>query len=400
MNRARILFVDDESDVLNGLRDLLRKERQRWDMVFAVGGEQALAELQKAPFDVVVSDMRMPGMDGAELLGRVKAEYPGTARLVLSGHAEREATLRAVSVVQQFLSKPCDAGLLRTTIERTCGLHKLLESPAIRAVVGGMEKLPSVPRAASDPASDMTQIAGIVQRDPAMCAKVLQLVNSAYFGIGQNVVSIPQAVSLLGTELVKGLTLTADAFAAMHGEQVECFSIERLRDHSVLTARLAKSFLAQSKLADEAFTAALVHDVGKIVLALGMPDRFASAIAESRSSGRPFHVVEEELLGISHAEVGAYLLGVWGLPFSIVETTAYHHRPGRVAEGRCDVLAAVHAADALGHAPSSEQPADSDAGLDLEFLERSGHAAQLPRWREMAREMQMHGDRAAASRVG
>jgi HD-like signal output (HDOD) protein/CheY-like chemotaxis protein len=385
VNRARILFVDDESAVLDGLRDLLRKERTRWEMVFALGGEQALEEFRKAPFDMIVTDMRMPGMDGAELLAKIKDLYPSAARLVLSGHAAREAVLRAMPVAQQFLAKPCDAQILRTTIDRTFGLKALLANQAICDIVGKVEALPSVPRAyfdlteaAARRSSSIEDIAAIVEEDPAMGAKVLQLVNSAYFGAKQRVASIRGAVSYLGIELVKGLALASSTFASAEGLSVEGFSLEHLRSSSLMTARLVRKFIGDPKLADEAFTTALVHDVGKIVVAMGLPAEFSHSVRETVKSGRPADLVERELFGVSHAEVGAYLLGVWGLPFSIVEAVAYHHRPGAIQAGACDTLAAVHAADALVDG--------CGAWVDLEFLSRTGFAAQLPRWKAIAAE--------------
>jgi HD-like signal output (HDOD) protein/ActR/RegA family two-component response regulator len=395
--KARILFVDDEAPILDGLRDLLRKERRRWDMEFAQGGAAALAELAKAPFDVVVSDMRMPGIDGAELLGRVKAEYPGTARIVLSGHAEREAILRALPVAHQFLSKPCDATTLRVAIDRTLGLTTLLRSPELRAAVGRFESLPSVPhtylaltQAAQDPTKGISDMAGIVQRDPAMSSKVLQLVNSAYFGSSQRVASIQQAVMYLGFELLKGLALTGNVFAA--GLKMPAgFSLETLQEHSLRTACLAKGFVDAPKQADEAFTAALVHDVGQIVIATGLPKAFEEIATEARASGRPLHVVETEQLGVSHAEIGAYLLGVWGLPFSIVEGVAYHHRPSDLGDGPCEILAALHAADALVDA-TPDHPLE--AALDLGFLERAKVLDRLPRWQAFADEVRGRADAA------
>jgi len=224
MSRAGVLFVDDEAAVLDGLRDLLRRDCSRYDMVFAQGGQQALAELAKRPFQVVVSDMRMPGMDGAELLGRVKEEFPRTTRIVLSGHAEREAVLRAMPVAHQFLSKPCDAAVLRIAIERTCGLQGLLANEALQATIGALTTLPSVPQAyaelvqaAADPAMGARDLAELVQRDPAMGAKVLQLANSAFFGRAPRVTSLQEALSFLGVELVKGVALTANIFATLEG---------------------------------------------------------------------------------------------------------------------------------------------------------------------------------------
>ncbi|MBI3450408.1 MAG: HDOD domain-containing protein [Acidobacteria bacterium] len=394
MSQRRILFVDDESAVLDGLRNLLRKDRSRWDMVFACGGSEALAELRKAEFDIVVSDMRMPGMDGAELLTKVKAEHPGAARIVLSGHAEREAILRALPVAHQFLSKPCDVQVLRSAIERTCDLHRLIQDEKIRAVVGNVERLPSVSRTyrdladvAANPAAGIADVAEIVQRDPAISVKVLQMVNSAYFGVAQSVTSIRQACNYLGLELLKGIALTTQIFSVMEAKPVEGFSLERLQTYSLQTARLAKRFLADSKLAEEAFTAALVHDIGRIIIALGLPGEFASIAREVRTSGRPFHLVEEATLGVTHAEVGAYLLGVWGLPFSIVECVAYHHRPGALGEGPCGVLAAVHAADALVDTTcTGETLAPIEERLDVAFLDRAGYASNLATWRALAAE--------------
>src|SRR6266545_6839404 len=114
--KKRILFVDDEPAILKGLQNLLFRDRPRWEMVFANSGELAVRELAKAPFDVVVSDIRMPGMDGATLLNHVKDRYPTTARIMLSGHAEREAIVRALPALQQLLSKPCNAQTLRRAI--------------------------------------------------------------------------------------------------------------------------------------------------------------------------------------------------------------------------------------------------------------------------------------------
>lgn len=384
--RKRILFVDDEPAVLGGLENLLRKDRQRWELLFAVGAENALEEMKKAPVDVVVSDMCMPRMDGAALLAKVKADYPTTARLVLSGHAERELILRALPVAHQYLSKPCEVTTLRVAIERTCELHRLLEDDAIRRAIGQLERLPSgsqtyaaLTEVASDPRAGIADVAAIVQRDPAMSVKVLQLVNSAYFGCAQRVVSIQDALRYLGIELVKGLSLTAHVFDMLEMKAVPGFSVEKLQSHSILTARIAKRLIDDPRRGEEAFTAALVHDVGKMIIATGLPEQFGQIVREVHETGKPFHDVEKEIVGVTHAEVGAYLLGVWGLPFSIVESVAFHHRPGSVSPGPCDVIAAVHAADALVEAAETE----TEPQLDRELVGRANLEGKLSSWRSI-----------------
>lgn len=386
-----VLFVDDEQHVLDGLRDMLRKQRKHWNMVFALGGQAAIEELEKQPFDVVVSDMRMPVIDGAMLLTRVKAQYPATARIILSGHAEREAVVRALPVAHQFLSKPCDSSLLRIVVERACELQTLLQNENIREVIGKLDKLPSVPKtywelteaaARSDVVVD--DLAGIVERDPAMTVKVLQIVNSGYFGLPQRITSIRHAAGYLGTELLKALALTAHAFGTTEVPSIEGFSLERLQRSSLQSARLAKKITTTVSDANDAFTAAMVHDIGQIVLSVGVPKIFAKALRCAREQKRPAHIFEREMLGVSHAEVGAYLLGFWGLPLSIVEAVAYHNTPGLLPEGPCQVLAAVHIADALlsGELPKGATP--TSELLDLDFVARAGFSDRMEEFAKMA----------------
>ena len=239
----RILFVDDEQRVLDGLRDLLRRQRKDWDMVFALGGKQAVVLLDDAPFDVVVSDMRMPGMDGVALLQHVKDRSPATARLILSGHADREAVLSALPVAHQFISKPCDADQLRSVVDRVCGLQKLLQDATVRAVVGNLDRLLSAPRAyfeltraAERQDSDAAERGNIVEQDAGMSAKVLQLVNSSYFGLARKPSSVAQAVAYLGAELVKGRALSIHVFSTPT-PSIAGFSPDDLQRHSVMAAR-------------------------------------------------------------------------------------------------------------------------------------------------------------------
>ncbi len=361
--RARILFVDDEPAVLDSLSDVLRKERKRWDMTFAANGREALELLAASAFDIVVTDMRMPGMDGAQLLAQVKAEHPSISRIVLSGHADREAVTRAISVAHQFLSKPCDGTILRSTIERVHALRLRIESDEVKAVVGRIDRLPSIPQAyhqltaiANDPTKGLADVCRVIERDTAMSAKVLQLVSSSYFGTRRDVRSIQQAVGLLGIELLKVLVLTANTFAVAKDIRIEGASLEEFQRFSIACARAAKR-MAPPALAEEAFTAALVHDLGKLILALGRLD--------------------EAEAGVGHAEVGGYLLGLWGLPFTILEAVAYHHTPSAMTEDKHELLAIVHAAGALV-GKSSE--------LDEAFLASVGVASQLPAWRAIAED--------------
>ncbi|MFO0746956.1 MAG: response regulator [Myxococcota bacterium] len=335
----RVLFVDDEQAVLDGLANLLRKQRKVWEMEFACGPFVALELLEQREFDVVVSDMRMPRMDGATLLRHVKEKQPAAVRVVLSGHSERDMVMRALAVAHQFVSKPCEADTLKSIIERTCALQATLTDPNIRELAGSIDRLPPVPglylelSAAIDRESTSAKdIAAIAERDPAMCAKVLQLANSAFFGRARHLTSTAQAVSFLGVEVLRGLALSAGIFAsAIELSDIGGFSLEDAQVHALQTALLARE-LAPRELREEAFTAGLVHDIGKVVLAMGAPSRLEAALTRARQGNTFLHEAEMELFGTTHAEVGAYLLGMWGLPCSIVEAVAFHHRKSDLPE--------------------------------------------------------------------
>ncbi len=392
----RVLFVDGEPNILDGLRRSLRPQRKAWEMVFVEGGEAALRELEKAPFDVIVTDMRMPGMDGAALLSRVKETHPRTARFVLSGHTELDAAMRAVPVAHQFLSKPCELDVLRDVVARACELETLLNDELVTRLVGEIDSLPSVPetyaavtKALADPDVDLRAVAAIIERDPGMSLKILHLVNSSFFGLPCDVTSIERAVSYLGTNVVRDLVLTMEVFRPPPGadRSLEEFTVQ-LQRRSALTASIARRMFEQKHLADQAFLAGMLHDVGSLILATRLPEQFAENARVAAEQGRPLHEVEQERYGATHGEVGAYLLALWGLPYPLLEASAYHHRPSRLSQEGFGILTAVHVAGALVEAkagsPASSQP-DQD-GVDLEYIASLGLDDRLEEWEALADE--------------
>jgi len=396
----RILFVDDEVSILDALKRMLRPQREIWDTAFASGGEAALAMLEATPFDVIVSDMRMPGMDGATLLGTVCEKYPNALRIILSGYTELEATFRAAPVAHQFLLKPCDADALRTAIERGTNLVDLLNSKMLISIVGSLRDLPSAPGvftelrtalAAPDPSLD--RIAKIVERDVGIATKVLQLVNSAFFGVARDVTNIKTAVTYLGTSLLQNLVLSVAVFRTFKPKKpIPDFSIERFEEHSHLTAGVVTRMAPKTgaaKLASATVVAGLLHDVGKLVLAERAPEHFARAIAGAKSGQRPLYQVEEQLIGVSHAEIGAYLLALWGIPFPVVEAVAHHHHPDRVPREKWDMSTVVYLANMLAHEQAALGGQDdglADGEIDANVIAPLGGEASLGEWRKIAEE--------------
>lgn len=386
----RILFVDDEPLVLDGLRDLFRRQRKEWDMAFAAGGPEALAMLDGQEFDVIVSDMRMPVVDGNAVLSAARDQQPTAARVILSGYAGRDAELHALTVAHQFVSKPCDPVRLRSVIERACALPALLTNEPLRRLVGRLERLPSPPklywdltRATARADVSMAELAALVECDPSMATKVLQMVNSAFFGATRAYTSVHQALVFLGVQRLKALVLSAQIFEeGRAGLQAD--ALEAQQRHSCDVAALAQQFVADPARAETAYTAALLHEVGKIVFALGDPAGATEVLQCCADTGRTAVDVELERFGTTHAEAGAYLLALWGLPLDIVEAVQFHHQPGPAPN---DVVAAVHAADALLHEVRGTAGRPVANQLDHAFLDQSPYADRLEHWRRLTLEL-------------
>lgn len=357
----RILFVDDESKILDGIRRMLHADRKRWDMHFAVGGNEALQAFEAGNFDVVVSDMRMPGMDGATLLSHIRERFPGTARIILSGYSDVALTTRAISVAQRYIAKPCNASEIQSVIERACALQDVIGTAEIQKLVGMIGELPSLSnsylalaQAVQAPDTTIEKVAQIIEQDIAMSAKVLQLVNSSFFGLARTVTTVHTAVGYLGIETVKNLALASEAFRMFVPDpRIPTEVCESMQEHAKRTAAIAATLPVDPKAKDVIVLAALLHDVGRLVLASKMPDKFCAVLSLASQRKCESFEAEEELMGTSHAEIGAYLLGLWGIPNLVVDAIAHHHRPTRIPHSGFDSTVAVYVADLLAHQDST-----------------------------------------------
>ena len=360
---TRILFVDDEAPVLDGLRTRLYRQSSRWQMVFVENAARAIAELERAPFDVIVTDMRMPGTDGAELLRMVSERWPDVVRIVLSGYAERDQTLRLVPVAHQYLSKPCDAQRLVAAVERCLALRTLLPNAELRARVGRIRTLPMMAgvhsRLQASMAGenlDVQETAEIVASDPVTAAKVLQLANSAFFRLAKPLSNIDEAVTYVGVAALRSVLPSAAVFVPWPDEgPMREIDFSTLQAHSHAMAAGAQALAGEAPWADEALLAGLLHNIGYWVLAQESPGELAEAILVAAREGVALHVAEARIIGASHAQVGAYLLGIWGLPPPVVDAVAHHHDPGTAARPEFGPLAALALTRAL--LPTEEKDA-------------------------------------------
>jgi len=400
MSKTRILFVDDESLILSGLQRVFRKQRAEWDMVCVSDVEIARTALINDHYDVIVTDVEMPNSDGLRLLEWIHQTCPDTIRIVLTGHTDEQLAKRAMKLAHQYLCKPVDSETLKEAIILACRAGHNVDDERIRNAVGGCENLPSLPtlyveitQAAESETSNAKIIAQIISRDIGMSAKLLQLVNSSFFGIGRRVSDVEQAVALLGITRIKALILTEQIFSVFTPtKKVSGFNTDSLWSHSMSVAEvsrlISKAESQDGDRPDQAFTAGLLHDIGKLVLACKCTDDFVKVMQALQNDPRPAHQIEMDLLNVNHAEIGAYLLGLWGLPKRIVEAVEFHHQPNNIDyDGLC-ALSTAHVADALvckwEHSSSSHHGMKGSAEIDMAYLDRIGLAHRVEHWREIS----------------
>lgn len=392
--KKKIVFVDDEPNILDGLRRMLRPLRNEFEMLFALSGSEALALIDREKVDVVVSDMRMPGMDGARLLEIIRNEHPHTIRIMLTGHAEVNAILRTVGVVHQFLAKPCDPERLKMILVQASALQDILADGALKDLVSQIGSLPSPPelytrlqKAIISPEVEITDVGAIIEQDIAMSAKILQLVNSAFFGVYAKVDSPSRAVKLLGLETVKALVLCVEIFSQLK-LQPDTLPMDELWVHSMAVGKIAKA-IADSEGADKetsgnAFLAGSLHDIGKLILASHLPLQYRQAATTARDQGIPVWAAEKTVFGASHPSLGAYLLGLWGFAGPVVEAICFHHQLEHYPASSFTAAHAVHIANVLHH---REHPVARGIApcedLNMAALGRLSLGDHRERWQEI-----------------
>jgi HD-like signal output (HDOD) protein/ActR/RegA family two-component response regulator len=394
----RILFVDDDDLILRSIERVLRRPAAEngWDLGFVTSGEAALEEMARSPVEVLLVDANMAKMSGAVLLRRVQERDPSVVRLLLSGHTGLDVLRSALPFAHQFLPKPCDGQLLRSTLEAACNVRSLLAKPEMRHLVGSSNELPSAPRtfielsnALSNPSSSSRAVSEIIERDIAISARVLQLVSSAFYGLPRAVTTIGGAVAYLGVEVIKAIVLSVEVSRMFPLTQnISDFSVDALQQHGMKVSQLAKRILGHEPGGDVLLVAGLLQDTGQLVLASRSASRFGVALSTSANRKQPLYEVEAELFGASHAEIGAYLLGLWGLPQRVVTAVAHHLEPQRGASRVFDAAAALYVANLLianPDVPALEEVPPGTVALDLEYLRLVGVAHQLDEWRRLAR---------------
>lgn len=408
--KRKILFVDDDAAILSGLRRMLRSMQEQWDMSFISSPREALIKAKNEEFDVVVSDMRMPEIDGAQLLREVRESCPGSVRLVLSGQADKDSILKVSGPAHQYLSKPCDHDNLKRRIGQVMRIGKFLSRPALRAFASGISSAPSILWVKDAVREELLRdnpslqkVSQLIFQDVALAAKIMQLVSSEFFGRYHAIFDIGLAVELLGAERMRDLWLSSDSICtdlvdSSHSEDLELFNAHS-RAVSHLAGRIARAEGANKEFVQACETAGLLHDIGKITF-LGFDTKnYCKQFHESLSSPIELREEEQRMFGANHAQVGAYLLGLWGLADPIIDAVLHHHTPTESKLQEFSVLSVVHVANGLQDcfefgigSASCRERMEIPRFLNLDYLQRIQKSSRINDWLKVF-EVEQHCDK-------
>lgn len=395
--KKRIIFVDSDRAVLDGLEQILRPLKEEWEMEFVQDPNEVLARMAERPFDAIVTELRLQGMNGLDLLGQVWKEYPSTIRLVLSDESDMDTAVKTAAAAHQYLNKPNDSISLRTTLQRALALSGMLNNESLQKLASRLDSLPSLPPVymqvmdeLQSPNTSLQKIGKLISEDIGMTAKILQLVNSAFFGVRRRVESPAQAASLLGIDNIRGMMLGVHVFSEFKDGPPN-FSADALWTHSISVGGFAKKIAEMEtddlKIISDSLTAGMLHDAGKLVLATNLPEDYGIAISRYESGEMTPQQAEMSIFKASHSEVGAFLMGLWGFHQPVVEALAFHHRPESYMAETFTPLIAVHAANAIDNHLRKRMMSEKSEDMNRTYLEKLGYAERIPHWVMACREI-------------
>jgi putative nucleotidyltransferase with HDIG domain len=392
--RKRVLIVEDDTVWLSRLRKVFPGQESDWEVVFVEGGETAHKLLEARPFDVIVCGAHLPGLTGVQLLNEAGQRQPHAIRFILADPADRESTSKAIAGTHQFLAKPCEPETIKFHIHRALTLEQWLGHESVRNLVARIGTLPPIPplylellKELNLPTASAQRIGDIVSKDLLMTVKLQQLINSAYFGLSRQITTPAEAAAILGFGTVKSLVLFYQVLA--HFEKVKSahYLVDRLWHHSTAVAQAARAIShtegAGLAAQEESFMAGLFHDVGKLLLVSSFSEQYQGARTLARKNNLALWDVERDLFGACHCEVGAYLIGQWGLPLAVAEAAALHHAPLLPETQSFKPLTAVHVANVFVQSDRPDPDGLPVPALHIEYLAKLNLTERLPVWRNV-----------------
>lgn len=371
-----------------------------WKIVSVDSYDTLMSVLDRTDADVLILPLGDNPVKALDVLSKVVEKHPGIVRVALSGYLTPLQTARASELAHHSLSFDCEASELVNYITNSIHVTELINKPAVRDYITSLQALPVLPEiheklndSLNSDNSNTREIAKVLEQDPVMTAKIMQLVNSAYFGLSRDINRVHEAVTILGVRMIRDLVLTSHLFDSYpQTDDWKSFSFKQIHQRSMAVARaaqhIARSVKADRHVQAQAFLAGLLHDFGILVLASHDSSEYHNVISKASLMEQPVYAIEKLVLGVTHAEAGAYLLALWKLPPKVVEAVLFHHFPKASPSEGFSPLTAVHVADALLPPATSVVGCDMSSQLSMTYIQKIGMEKELDRWQLITADYQ------------
>jgi putative nucleotidyltransferase with HDIG domain len=384
----RILFVLDNPVRTQELLALFHEVAPERPVEVTANEKDALAAIEKADFEMIFVELSGGALAGTRFLNEVWKARPKIVRFLLGSDVDADLLVTCVLGAHHLVRAPFDANAVRGALERADSINQLIRNERIQSLVSRMRTLPSRPslymevmRELRSTNASANMVGDLVSKDLAISSKLIQVVNSAFYGLQQHVSDPAAAVLLLGLETTSSLVLSIEAFARFDKVKPLYFSMDKVWRHCQTVANSAKQIAEllnnDPEVARHAYTAGLLHDIGKLALALNFEDQYHGALKLAEKQKISPCEVESQVFGATHAEAGAYLLCLWGLPLQVVEAVLGHHYPAGSVGKKFTAATALHLAESLEHWAELERNGVRDAKLDFAYPPELGIAARM-----------------------
>lgn len=382
-----ILLVDTDEKIRIKLARVFTEAG--FGVVVAENADKAWEQLSAHSVELVICDMHLPDVGGHRFLKQVRQRYPSVIRIIMSGFGEGKDVVESLrdGSARMYVVKPWDERKLLTEVMNLVRLGDMFKSRQLLDVFNNMKELPALPETYTkicgliEEEAGIEAIAKVVEQDQTIAVKLLQVANSVYYSM--NTGSVRQAIVFMGLTNLKTIVLGLTVMKQLEGLQGGFFSKEVLWEHADRVNRITHQLFNRClgrPMKDSEATAGLLHDIGRVLL-LKDYSRSYAGVAKAAFGNREstFRETEKSLMGISHDEVGGFLLNWWSLPQPIVEAAMFHHDPANPVIIHREVVAAVHVADYLAWKQKKAfvMPKLEDAALMLLGLESS----ELENWK-------------------
>ena len=329
-----ILFVDDELPILKSLNRLFMDTE--YEVLTAGSGEEALEILADEKVDIVITDMRMPVMDGYQLLEKIKERHPNVLRIILSGYSEKNTILAALqkNLAKLYILKPWDNDKLILLVDQIFETENILHDSNLLDLINNTDELPTLKSSylqimdLIDTDADLVKIASAIERDHSVATKVLHIINSAFYDVKTG--SVKHAIAFLGLSNIRNILLATSIVDSFNMSGIYGTRLEMLWNHSFICSKIVNMIygkLLNKKLSESESSAGLLHNIGIVLLLKIFPEQYIEIFRRTEKEKNNLLQIEQESLHVTHQQAGGYLLKWWELPYPIVEAALYHHTP-------------------------------------------------------------------------